>query len=142
MVEQVNFLDLGLVFHKAGERFHFLGRICVQTKVPVVALFVGKRRVNRCVVQIDDFFAGIAFVVFLYRISQSQSHTGAIALRNVAKTLIDCSFEDIQCFLRRTLAVHANNFVLHAGRVVFSVELLGQKLPGFQLVLSHVAKRA
>ena len=108
--------------------------------MPVVAFLVGQGRVDGRVVEINNFLAWVAFVVFGHGVRNRQSGAGAIALGHVTETLVNRGFERIQAFLRRAFVVKPGNFKLHTRRVFGTAQALGSKLPALELVLPHIGK--
>ena len=47
-----------------GERLHLHVGVGIEAEVPEAALVVGQRRIDRGVVEVEHFLAGIALVVF------------------------------------------------------------------------------
>ena len=133
LVEQINFLDRGLLFDEGGHGFHFHGGICIKAEMPVTAFAVGEIRVHRRVVQENNFFARIALVVLVHRFKQGTCHRRAIALRDVAHALVDRRLEQVQTFGWAQLVVQAQNFKFHTSHIVFVV-FLGQVLQCFELI--------
>ena len=142
LVQQKHFFDRRLVLHEAGQGFHFLRCIGIETEMPVAATLVGQRGVHGGVVEVHHLFAGIAGIVLGHRIRQRQCCTRAVALRDVAKALVHRCLEGIECLLGRALAVHAHHLKLHASSVLGTVVTIGDELPALELVLPHVGKRA
>ena len=74
LVEQVDFFDFGQVLDEGGHGFHLHGGIGIKAEMPVTAFAVGEIRVDRRVVEENDFLARVAFVVFVHSIEQSTCH--------------------------------------------------------------------
>jgi hypothetical protein len=142
LADDVDLLDRGLVLHERGQRLHLHGGVSVQPEVPEIALLVGQRRVHRSVVQVYQFFAGVALVVFLDRVGDGQSRAGAVALGDIAKALVNRGLERVQTFLGRALVVKAHHLELHPSGVLGAGKMLGGELPALELVLADVGKGA
>ena len=72
LVEQVDLLDVRLVLHEGGQRLHLHGGVGVEAEVPVAALAVGQVGVDRGVVEVEHFLAGIALVVLVDGVDDGQ----------------------------------------------------------------------
>ena len=57
--------------------------------MPVVALLVGHRGIDRGIVQVNQFLAGVALIVLGHRVQDGQAGARAVALGDVAKALVD-----------------------------------------------------
>ena len=66
-------------------------------------------------------------------IRQRQRHRGAIALNDVARTLVDRGLQGVQTFCRAELVVDGGDLEFHAGRIASAAELLGKELVTFEL---------
>jgi hypothetical protein len=85
-----------------------------QTEMPEDALVVGQRRIHRGIIQKYHALLRVTGIVLGHPIRQSQRDAGAIALRDVADTLVDCLPENQQRFLRIGLAVEGHDLELHS----------------------------
>jgi hypothetical protein len=135
LVQQVDLLDVLLVLHEGGHRFHLHRRVGVEAEVPEAALAVGQIGVDRRLVQEDHFLARVALVVLVDRIDQRERDRRAVALDDVAHALVGRRLQRVQALGRAELVVHPDHFELHAGRVG-GVELLREELPALQLVVA------
>ena len=54
----------GRVLHVVGERLHLDVGVGIPAEMPVIALVVGEHRIDRGVVEIEEFLAGVALVEF------------------------------------------------------------------------------
>jgi hypothetical protein len=72
LVQEVDVLDVFLLLHEAGHGFHLHRGVGIEAEVPVAALAVGEVRVDRGVVEVQHFLAGIALVVLVDRVQQRQ----------------------------------------------------------------------
>ena len=138
LVDQVDLFDVGLVFHEGRQGFHFHGRVSVQAEMAKSAFFVGEGGIDRRVVEVNHFFPRVALVVLLHRIGQHQRDGRAVALRHVAKALVNGGFQDVLRFLRRALVVHAHHFKIDTSGVFGAAQTLGDELPALELVLPHI----
>ena len=109
--------------------------------MPVAALAVGEVGVHRRVVQENDFFARVAFVVFVDSFNERARHTRAIALGDVADALIGGCFQGVQAFSGAELVVKTDHFKFNASRVNFVV-FLSKELEAFELVVAHRCHQA
>mmetsp|Transcript_57664 Transcript_57664/g.135770 ORF Transcript_57664/g.135770 Transcript_57664/m.135770 type:complete len:224 (+) Transcript_57664:1018-1689(+) len=141
LVQQVDLLDVRLVLHEGGQRLHLHRGVGVEAEVPVAALAVGQVGIDGRVVQVDDFLAGVALVVFADRVAQRQRDAGTIALHHVADALVGGGLQQVQRLGGAELVVEGDELELHAGRVAL-VELLDQELEGLDLVLADRAHQA
>ena len=87
-------------------------------------------------IQENNFFARVAFVVFAHSFNQGTSNARTIALRDVTNTLVSGRFQDVQTFCRAQLVVKAHDFKFDASLVQGTV-LLCKKLKAFELVIAH-----
>ncbi len=135
LVDQIDLLDVGLVLHEGGQRFHLHRGVGVHAEVPVAALAVGQVGIDRRVVDEQHFLAWIALVVLVEEVDDRRGRAGAGALEDIADALVDGGLQCVDRFLRRQLVVERDDLELHAGGVAL-VELLSQKLKALQLVLA------
>ena len=112
LVDQVDLLDVRLILHVGGQRLHLHGGVGVQAEVPVAALAVGQVGVDRGVVEVQQFLAGIAGVVLLDRVDDGQRRARAVALQHVAHALVLRRAQRAGGFLRAELVVDADDLEL------------------------------
>jgi hypothetical protein len=79
----------GPAFHERRQRRHLDVGVGVPAEMPVAALVVGEDRIDRGVVEVEHFLAGVAVVVFLHEIAERGGDGRAVALRQEANALID-----------------------------------------------------
>ena len=140
--QDVDLLDVFLLGDEARHGFHFHGGVGVKAEVPVAALAVGQVRVYSRVVQKDHFLAGVALVVLADRIGQRQRHRRAVALDDVAHTLVDGGFQGVQALGRAELVVHTGDFKLDACGVARTAEFVGKELVALELAHADRAEQA
>jgi hypothetical protein len=141
LVDQVDLLDVRLVLHEGGQRLHLHRGVGVEAEVPVAALAVGQVGVDRGVVEVEHFLAGLRSLCFSSASMMASAGTGAVALHHVAGALVHGRAQRAGGFLRAQLVVDADDLELHAGGVLL-VELLGQELEGLELVGAHRSHQA
>ena len=93
LVQQIHVFDLRLVFHEGGQRLHLHGGVSIQAEVPIVALLIGQGRVNRRVIKVHHFLAGVALVVLGHGVRDRQGGTRSIALGHVPEPLVNGGFQ-------------------------------------------------
>ena len=128
LIDQVNFLDRGHVLYVIGKRFHLDVGIRVPAEMPVAALVVGEGRIDRGIVEVQDFLARIAIIVFGDEIRQRAGDRRTIALSEVANAGIDRFLRLDQAFLRVRLVVERNDFDLLAQNAALGIEFFGNEL--------------
>ncbi|MCY1170714.1 hypothetical protein D9M73_108010 [compost metagenome] len=141
LVDQVDLLDLGLVFHECGQRFHFHGGVSIQAEMPVIALAVGQVGIDRRVIQVNNFLARIALVVLRQCVHDRQRRAGTVALNDITCTLVNRGLQGICGFLWAQFVVDADDLKLHAGLVLFA-ELVSHELKALELVRTHRGHQA
>ena len=142
LVEEIHLLHIGLGRDEGSDRFHFHGGVGIKAEVPVVALAVRQVRVHGGVVEVDDFLAGVAGVVLGHGIHQRQRHGRAVALDDVARTLVDGGFQSVETFGRAQLVVNRRDFEVHTGRVALAAEFLGEEFVTLDLAHTHRPQQA
>ena len=136
LADDVNLLDARILRHVSGQCFHLHVGVGIEAEVPEAALAVGKIRVDRRIVEEDDFLAGVAFIVLVHRIHQRQCDAGAVALGDEAIALVDDGLELVERFLRAALAVEGGHFNRVVAGPFLLVRDFGDHAEGVQLVLS------
>ena len=63
LVDQIDVLDGGRGLHVVGERLHLDVGVGIPAEMPEAALVVGQNRIDRGIVEVENFLAGIALVV-------------------------------------------------------------------------------
>ena len=96
--------------------------------MPEAALVVGQNRIDRGIVEIEDFLAGIAFIVFGDEVGQRAGDRRAVALGEVADAGIDRLLRLDQAFLRIGLVVERDDLDLLAQNAALGIELVGNEL--------------
>ena len=142
LVDQIDLLDVRNGLHVVGERFHLDVGIGVPAEMPEAALLVGQDRIDRGIVEIQDFLAGIAFVVLGDEVRQRAGHRRAVALRDVADAGVDRLLRLDQAFLRIGLVVERNDLDLLAEHAALGVQFVGQVLEGLQSALADAGAAA
>ncbi|MDT4864883.1 hypothetical protein FQZ97_996570 [compost metagenome] len=104
--------------------------------MPVAALAVGEVGIDRRIVQVEQFLAGIARVVLLDGVDDRERRTRAVALGDVARALVLRRAQRRGGLLRAQLVVDRDDLELHARRILL-VELLRQELRGLELIGAH-----
>ena len=80
LVDQVDVLDGGRGLHVVGERLHLDVGVGIPAEMPEAALVVGQHRIDRGIVEVQDFLAGIALVVLGDEIRQRAGDRRTVAL--------------------------------------------------------------
>ena len=136
LTNDVDLLDVLLVFHVGGHGLHLHGRVRVQAEVPKAAFAVGQVWVDRGVIDEHHFFARVACIVLFDGIHQRRGHPRAIALNDITDTLVNGLSQGSGGFLRAELVVQTDDLKLNARRV-FLIELFGHELVRLQTVGAH-----
>ena len=142
LVDQVQLLDVRVRLHVAGERFHLDVGVRVPAEVPVVALVVGEHRIDRGVVEVDDFLAGIALVVLGDELRNRPGHRRAVALGDDANARVDRLLHLHERFLRVELVVEGNELDLLAEHTALGVLQVGDELERLETDLADAGAAA
>ena len=105
LIDQVDLFDVLLALHVVGQRLHLDVGVGVPAEMRERALLVGQHRIDRGIVEIDHFLAGVALVVFGDPIGERGGNRGAVALGDDARARIDGLLHLHQAFLRIGLVV-------------------------------------
>ena len=132
LIDEVQLLDGGNALHVVGEGFHLDVGIRVPAEVRKAALVVGEDGVDRGVVEVEHFLAGVAFVVLGDEVTQRAGHGRAVALGEVTHAGVDGLLGLDQAFLRVGLVVERNDFDLLAENAALGVQFIGQILKGLE----------
>ncbi len=122
----------GCGLHVVGERFHLDVGIRIPAEMPVVALLVGEHRIDRGIVEVQYFLAGIALIVFRDEIRQRPGDRRAVTLGQDANAAIDGLLRLDQAFLRVGLVVERYDFDFLALDAALGIQLIGNELEGLQ----------
>ena len=142
LVDQIEFLDIGPGLHVVGERLHLDVGVRIPAEVPVIALVVGEDRINRRVVQINEFLAGIPLIVLGGEIRNRGSNRRSIALRDNPNARIERLLDLNQAFLRIDLVVIADDLELLAEHAALGVDFLGNELERLEANLADARPAA
>ena len=132
LVDQIDLLDAGARLHVVGERFHLDVGIGVPAEMPEIAFLVGEHRIDGGVIEIHDFLARIAIVVFADLVLERGGDVRAVALGDDANAGVDGLLQLHQAFLGVDLVVVAHDFELLAEDAALGVDLLGEILEGLE----------
>ena len=80
LVDQIDVLDGRHGLHVVGERLHLDVGVRIPAEMPEAAFLVGQDRIDRGIVEVQHFLAGIALVVFGDEIRQRAGDRRAVAL--------------------------------------------------------------
>ena len=138
LVDQVDLLDVRLALHVVGEGLHLDVGVGVPAEVGEGAFVVGEHRIDRGIVEIDHFLAGVAVVVLGDPIGQCGGNGGAVALGDDAGAGVDRLLHLHEAFLRVGLVVEGQDLELLARRAALGVKLVRQELEGLE---AHLADR-
>ena len=100
--------------------------------MPEAALLVGQDRIDRGIVEIQHFLAGIAFVVFGDEVGQRAGNRRPVTLGNEADAGVDGLLRLDQAFLRIGLVVERYDLDLLALDAALGVHFIGEKLEGLE----------
>src|SRR5258706_437062 len=128
LIDQIDFPDVGARLHVVGQRFHLDVGIGVEPEMPEIAFFVGQHRIDRRIVKIEHFLAGIALVELGDEIRDRCRHSGAVALGDNADAGVDGLLHLNQRFLRIELVVVADDLDPPAQYSAFRIQLIGNEL--------------
>src|SRR6266567_3716686 len=132
LVDQIEFLDIGPGLHVVGQRRHLDVGVRIPAEVPVAALVVGQDRIDRRVVQINEFLARISLDVFRGEIGDCGGNRRSIALRDNPNSGIERLLDLNQAFLRIDLVVIADDLELLAEHPALRIDFLGKELESLE----------
>ncbi len=132
LIDQVHFLDARRGLHVVGQRLHLDVGARVPAEMIEAALLVGEDRIDGSIVEVQDFFARIAFVVFGDEVGQRAGDGRAVALGEVAHAAVNRLLRLDQALLRIGLVVQWDDLDLLAEDAALGVQLVGQELEGLE----------
>jgi hypothetical protein len=132
LIDQIELLDRRDALHVIRQRFHLDVGVGIPAEMPEAALLVGEDRIDRGVVKVEHFLAGIAFVVFGDEIRQCACDRGAVTLSHIAHAGIDGLLRLDQAFLRIGLVVERNDLDLLAEDAALGIRFIGKELKRLQ----------
>ncbi len=141
LLDEIDPLDLRPVADVVGHRLQGHGHAGLQRKVPEAAVTARQRGIDRGVVEIEHFLAGMAGVVTAHRFRESNRRARSVALQHIADALIHRGLQCIDRSLHRALVVEGHDLEAHPGGVA-AVDSVGHELPALQLVLPHCGEGA
>ena len=101
--------------------------------MPEAALVVREHRIDRPIVEVQDFLVGIALVVLCDEIRQRAGNRLAAALGQDTNTGIDRLLRLDQALLRVQLVVERHDLDLLAENPALGIQLIGEELKGLQV---------
>ena len=110
--------------------------------MPVAALVVGQRRIDRRIVEVEHFLAGVALIVFRHEVLNRSRERRAVALGDEADTRIDGLLKLDQRLLGVELVVVGDYLQLPAGNAAVRIRPLGQILEGLEADLADARSAA
>ena len=132
LIDQVDVFDRGHRLHVVGERLHLDVGVRIPAEMPEAALGVGQDRIDRGIVEIQHFLAGIALVVFGDEVGKRAGDRRAVALGEEADAGVDRLLRLDQAFLRIGLVVERDDLDLLALDAALGIHFVGKKLEGLQ----------
>ena len=136
LIDQIELLDIGTRLHEIRQRRHLDVGIGVPAKMPIGTFGVGQNRIDRRIIEVEYFLAGIAVVVLGHPVRQRRRDRRAVALRDDADALIGGLLRLDQTFLRIGLVVERDDFEFLALRAAGGVQLIGEVLERLQADLA------
>ena len=127
----------GIALHVVRERLHLDVGICVPAEMPEAALVVREHRIDRRIVEVQDFLAGIALVVLGDEIRQRAGNRRAVALGQDTNAGIYRLLRLDQALLRVDLVVERHDLDLLAENPALGIQFIGEELKGLQAFFAN-----
>ena len=132
----------GARLHVVGQRRHLDVGVGVPAEMPVAAFVVGQHRIDRRVVEVQHFLAGIAVVVLGHEVLDRGRERRAVALGDEADAGVDRLLHLDQAFLRVELVVVGDDLELLAQDAALGVGDLGEIVEGLEADLADAGAAA